>query len=68
MTSPYPCRKCPDRYPACHDKCEKYQQARREAFEVWKNKRDKTKGDYELTKYRADKLTKRIRKYGDDIW
>lgn len=20
-----PCKNCPDRYPACHDKCQKYQ-------------------------------------------
>ena len=21
---PFPCKNCPDRYPACHDKCKKY--------------------------------------------
>lgn len=26
--SNYPCKNCPDRYPACHDHCEKYKEAK----------------------------------------
>lgn len=25
---PFPCKNCPDRYPACHEKCEKYQKVK----------------------------------------
>lgn len=24
MIPPFPCKNCPDRHPACHDKCERY--------------------------------------------
>ena len=24
-----PCKDCPDRYPACHDKCEKYKERKK---------------------------------------
>lgn len=41
---PFPCKNCPDRYPACHDKCEKYQKvkvARDEKREaIWKDKQN----------------------------
>lgn len=33
------CRDCPDRHPACHDHCEKYQ----EALAEWKEKKQSIK-------------------------
>ena len=33
------CLNCPDRYPACHDKCDKYKAAK----EVWEQKKSSIK-------------------------
>lgn len=39
---PFPYKNCPDRYPACHDKCEKYLTVKRAHDEkreaLWKEK------------------------------
>lgn len=55
------CHECPDRYPACHDKCEKYQQARAEWLEFKKNVRKNKRlyKDYDGFKIKA---MERIRK------
>ena len=64
------CRECkpPIRHPACHDTCPKYIKAKEEDLEIKKKIRNETRGDYELMKYRAEKLSKRIKKFGDDVW
>lgn len=46
---PFPCKNCPDRYPACHDKCEKYltvKRARDEKKEAIR--RDKFPNEYTI--------------------
>ena len=35
------CKDCPDRYPACHDKCEKYKTAKAE----WDERRELIKAE-----------------------
>lgn len=30
-----PCKDCPDRHEACHDKCGKYQDAKKESFKEY---------------------------------
>lgn len=49
MISPFPCKDCPDRHPACHDKCEKYLEVKRARDE--KKEADRTKN--EATYYTA---------------
>ena len=65
-----PCKGCtePKRHLGCHDHCPEYQKVKAEDWELKKKIRQETKGDYELTKLRAEKYTKRLRKFGNDIW
>lgn len=34
----FPCKNCPDRYPACHDNCDRYKEAKAKNLEIEKNK------------------------------
>lgn len=58
------CRRCEERYPACHDYCEKYQ----EALEKWNDRKAKIKAEkhdeYELYKSKAILDMKRRRRNG----
>lgn len=64
------CWECkpPIRHPACHDTCPKYQAAKAEDIKLKQKIKAENKGFHELTKYYSEKKTKRIKKFGDDVW
>lgn len=63
------CKDCPDRYPGCHDHCEKYQSRRAADWELKKKIRDETRGGYEMMKLYSEKKNKKLKKYPKgDIW
>lgn len=60
------CRECTDRYPACHDYCEKYQ----EASEKWKSFKKQVKDEKfdEYFAYKVDKIKKEEKKRRGKTW
>lgn len=63
MSRVSPCKDCPDRFPGCHDHCDKYKQ--------WKDERDAEQKHLADNKYRFDipsspAREKVRRKYGAD--
>jgi len=54
------CLDCKDRYPACHDSCEKYLQAR----ESWEIRKEKIKNylDTEYDNYKAKRISQELRR------
>ena len=62
------CKDCPDRYPACHDTCPKYQESLKEHLEIRTRRRKENMGNAELTRMYAEKKAKRMRRFGEDMW
>ena len=56
------CHKCTDRYPACHDHCEKYQQELQEHIAEYRMIKDKRKEEVEFIQAKSKSITKRLRK------
>lgn len=54
------CKDCPDRYPACHDQCEKFKEAK-EAYQAYKDfianakSKDAVYLDYKRKKIRKER-------------
>ena len=55
----FPCKDCKDRKPACHDYCEKYQQA--------KAKHERMKADRRVDSYNDNHSVKN-NAFSDDMW
>ena len=54
----YPCKDCPDRSPGCHDKCQKYIEAKKAETEIKekrRNEREKQNAIKALHKHRCTK-------------
>lgn len=48
---PFPCKNCPNRHPACHDKCEKYLKVKRARDEKKEAiRRDKFHNEYTINR------------------
>ena len=62
------CLNCTERYPACHDHCEKYQTALREHLETRKKRNKEMSGEYDIIRLYSDRKAKKIKKYGNDLW
>lgn len=53
--SPFTCKDCPDRYPGCHDKCEKYRKEKAE----WDKTKAKLAENRELQAYICGTINKK---------
>lgn len=53
------CRDCQDRYPACHDYCETYQDALKDYREKAKAIREKKAKEYEIRKFEVDSVRRK---------
>lgn len=60
MMSP-PCKDCPDRYPACHDACEKYQKFRSERLKIYEENHRRHETDANV--FLIEQQKKRHRKH-----
>lgn len=60
------CKDCPDRYPGCHDHCEKYIKASKE-WQDYKNMiyEGKRASEYDLHKFRTIEVVRKRRKWHD---
>ena len=63
-----PCKGCTERHPACHDKCERYQEAKRADFELKRKVRAENRGLRQMAQIYTAKKAKRIKKFGNDLW
>ena len=52
------CKDCPDRYPACHDKCEKYQDALAEWIEQKRTIRHEKHLHLEYDKFKINAMNR----------
>lgn len=59
------CYECPDRHPACHDTCPKYQQALAEWMEFKRNAKHNKQMHQLYDKYRVEAYIKGKRRKGD---
>ena len=55
------CKDCPDRYPACHDRCDKYQEAKRKVQEEKEKLLTAMKNDAVYADYKRKKIRKERR-------
>ena len=55
------CKDCPDRHPACHDRCEKYQEAKRKVQEEKEKLLTAMKNDAVYADYKRKKIRKERR-------
>ena len=55
------CKDCPDRHPACHDHCEKYQEAKRKVQEEKEKLLTAMKNDAVYADYKRKKIRKERR-------
>lgn len=62
------CKDCKERYPACHDHCERYLTAKKEIIERKMAYRKAVDGEYQLMQMRDKKKIKKMKKYGSDLW
>ena len=53
--NPFTCKDCPNRYPGCHDKCEKYQKEKAE----WDRLKTKEAENRELQAYICGSINKK---------
>lgn len=53
--SVFTCKDCPDRYPGCHDKCEKYQKEKA----VWDKMKAKAEENRELEAYVCNSIKRK---------
>ena len=58
------CQHCTERYPACHDYCEKYKKASEKATELAQTIRKNSSADHDLLNYYHADKEKRRRKKG----
>lgn len=56
------CHKCPDRHPACHDTCERYQSQLKEHIAQSRKIRDERREEVEFIKLKNESITYRLRK------
>lgn len=62
------CKDCTDRYPACHDHCERYRTEKATEQQAIDNYKSKNSGSYQLKQIYSDRKVKKMRRYGSDIW
>ena len=53
------CRDCKERYPACHDYCEKYKEQKQSELDALKSDRKQRTGDYILHQMYSERMVKR---------
>lgn len=63
-----PCKDCAERYPACHDHCERYQNERKKRAEQIAKYKQMHDGEQQLKEMFSRKYTKKLKKHKDDLW
>lgn len=58
------CKECTDRYPGCHDKCEKYLEAKALHKEFTNRCFQNKVGDMRMYRYRVERNIKEMKKKG----
>lgn len=61
-------RNCHDRYPACHDHCERYLTEKATEQQALDNYRDKNRGNSQLKQIYSERKVKKMRRFKDDLW
>ena len=65
-----PCKGCvqPKRHPACHDTCPEYQAVKKADLELKQKIKAENRGQCQMAQMYTAKKSKRIKKFGNDLW